>query len=44
MTYAFKITVNQDKNNGQQNQPIVFKEPVLDFCVDGRVLSGFLQF
>ena len=36
MTYAFKITVNQDKNNGQQNQPIVFEEPVLDFCVDGR--------
>ena len=36
MTNASKITVNQDKNNGQENQPIVLEEPVLDFCVDGR--------
>ena len=36
MTNASKITVNQDKTNGQQNQPIVLDEPVLDFCVDGR--------
>ena len=36
MTNASKITVNQDKNNGQENQPIVLEEPVLDFCFDGR--------
>ena len=42
MTNASKITVNQDKTNGQQNQPIVLDEPVLDFCVDGR--EFFLAF
>ena len=36
MTNASKITLNQDKNNGQQNQPIILEEPVLDSCVDGR--------
>ena len=36
MTNASKITVNKDKNNGQQNQPIFLEEFVLDFCVDGR--------
>ena len=36
MTNASKITVNQNKNNGQKNQPIVFYRFVLDFCVDGR--------
>ena len=36
MTNASKITVNQDKNNGQESQPIILEEPVLDFCVDGR--------
>ena len=36
MTNASKITVNQDKRNGQQNQSIVLEEPVLDFCVDER--------
>ena len=36
MTNASKITVNQDKNNGQENHPIVLKGPVLDFCIDGR--------
>ena len=33
LTDASKITVNADKNNGQQNQPI---ESVLYSCVDGR--------
>ena len=36
ITNASKIRVNQDKNSGQENQPIVLKDPVLDFCVDGR--------
>ena len=36
MTNASKIRVNQDKNNGPENQPIVLEEPVLDFCFDGR--------
>ena len=36
MKNAFKIRVNQDKNNEQENQPIVLEEPVLDFCFDGR--------
>ena len=36
MTNASKITVNQNKNNGQKNQPIVFYRFVLDFCVDAR--------
>ena len=36
MSNASKITVNKDKNNGQQNQPIFLEEFVLDFCVDGR--------
>ena len=36
MADAYKITVNVDKNNGQQNHPIVLEEPVLDSCVAGR--------
>ena len=36
MMDASKITVNVDKNNGQQNQPIVMEEPVLNSSVDGR--------
>ena len=36
MADASKITVNVDKNNGQQNHPIVLEEPVLDSCDAGR--------
>ena len=34
MTYASKITVNQDKNNGQENKPIVLEESVMSVSME----------